>query len=303
MYFGNVSDFLNNNKNWLITQPKFRIKKSNLVEYIKIDGKYYKMDLSTGKLEIIEKSLEKRQEKSDKQLINKFSNKKLASLSVENKNNINAKKRNIISRNGINSVNKKQNLTLQTNFYKVKNKSIIKSTPRKITETSMSKILSKTYRPKINNENLFTPKSRIIKNKIFKSTAKNLQYQKLIKETKNKGLLYNLYTSSESKKNISNFDEKNPNDIFQDVDLYDLNKNENDTELVKKIKNQIFKNKIFHVMRKHYNFYNDNKTKLVKIPNINLAAAKNKFLENTKKDCFNKIYFLHREELIKKIRK
>ena len=70
----------------------------------------------------------------------------------------------------------------------------------------MSKILSKTYRPKINNENLFTPKSRIIKNKIFKSTAKNLQYQKLIKETKNKGLLYNLYTSSESKKNISNFD-------------------------------------------------------------------------------------------------
>ena len=148
-------------------------------------------------------------------------------------------------------------------------------------------------------------RNRVIKNKIFNTAIKYRRSQTLGKNTnKNKkGLLYTIYSSGESKKDFTSIDEKHPGDIFLDEDIYDLNKNENDTELVKNVKNQIFRNRIFHDMRKNYNFYNDNRSRLVKIPNINLAAAQNKFLEKTQKNWINKIYFLHREELIKKHKK
>ena len=300
MYFGNVRDFFYKNKNWLITQPKFEMKKSNLTEYIKIQGKYYKMDLSTGKLEIIKNSLDKKQKKFGKKIISKSSNQKVISLSTENRRKNDNKKRNRVSRNKNINLNKMQNLTMLTTFYRLKNKSMTNSIPRKITDTTASGVIPKTDRQKIDDKNLFPLKSRIVKNKIFNTNVKTLRYKTLPKNSNKKGLLYSLNRLREPKKDFSDIDEKNPADIFFDEDIYDLNKKENDSELVKEVKNQIFKNRIFHIMRKNYNFYNDSKTRLVKIPNINLAEAQSKFLENTKKDWSDKIYFLHKENLIKK---
>ena len=53
MYYGNVSDFFFKNKDWLLKQPKFHMSKMNNKNIVKIGGKYYKLDDTTGALEMI----------------------------------------------------------------------------------------------------------------------------------------------------------------------------------------------------------------------------------------------------------
>lgn len=302
MYFGSTSDLLFKDKNWLMKQPKFDVKESN-VNYIQMGGKTYKLNLLDGSLTLCEKTLNNFLRTTNKK---KSLNKALIKRkdTISNLNNPfkdinsftasrNKRASNVSSLKTLSNLNQNNNENDSDN-YKFKQINLKKS-----------KHANNYYLTERSNKT--KKKFNSTANKIFKRKLIKLDTTCLEKSLKSLKKFYSHQKKNNSKiKNFTVFGHKflKPQPIiltekekrekyFEKADncfnllykqhLYNLSgerinekiyyPTENDTELIKTYKDEMLKENIISKLKTQFQFYkesckNKNNKELNNIPNI-----------------------------------
>ena len=292
MYIGNLGDFFYKDKYWLLNQPK--ITKENKFQFIKTGGKIFKLNIYTGVLYEMKINTNKHLYKSSLSSIKNIKTQNIKKCKGSTKNiNINIKslnknknEKNIISP----KIKNRLNRTLEK---KEKNKLNIKRNKSSNTNTNFS-LTSRNY---YNNKteklyNLYLNKKYIF-NKIKKrnENRNNLEKNNFFtldvnnnKRTRNK--FYNFPPLNIKK----TFDYEKNNDIDSDEffqeDICEIKKEDN--RIITQVKNQLFKDKMFNILQKKYNFYKEDKNSIINIPKLNLDSARI-FYVNKRKSPIKKL--------------
>ena len=283
MYVGFLSDFFYKGKSWITNQPKITNHKK--YHFILMGGKIFKLDICSGRFsELNNKSFNVKNALKEKNINDDIKNKK---DKINIKLSLNKTNKKIISP----KTNKRSNQSLyskiQKNLSDKRSKSSKSSNNNKKLNFSFSPHNLKNHKEKIiflflNNKYKLTRNNKTIKNK---ETIEKYNFKtKAINNNNNRNNYksYN-YPFLKIKKSID-FD----NDIFYREDLYDINKEDN--ELIKSVKNQIFKDKMFKILKKKYSFYKDNKNNSTNIPQIKLESARKIYFDKKINKCKN-IFF------------
>ena len=286
MYIGNLGDFFYKNRCWLVNQPK--ITKENKYHYMVIGGKIFKLNIYSGELFEIKKSN------------NNSLNPNTLKSKNSNKNEINTKGKNSTDINFYNKNNKEKKISTSEDKNiiesflekKIKNKIFPKKRSTSLNLNSNFSLTSRNlYKKKDNILNIYLNKNFAFKgikkrNKNLKSLGKNSNFtfdinfnNILVSKSSN-------YNSLNNKKTLD-YDNENDN-IFIEEDIWEINKQDN--EITKRVKNRIFKDKMFKIFQKKYKFYQENKNSLLNIPKLKLDTAQHFYID--KKNCtIKKLYF------------
>ena len=298
MYIGNLGDFFYRNRYWLINQPK--ITKENKYHYMRIGGKIFKLNIYTGELFEVNKN-------NNKNLIlntlkTKMSNKDEIITKEKNNTNINVYNKN--NKEKKISSSKDKNIIEPYLEKKIKNKIFDKKRTKSLNINSNFSLTTRNfYKKKDNILNIYLNKnfaSKGIKkiNKKRNILDKNNYFTFDINNNKFTNKFSN-YNSLNNKK-LLEFDNDNDIDnIFIQEDICEIKKQDN--EIIKKVKNQLFKDRMFKIFQKKYNFFQENKNSVINIPKLKLDTAQHfhiniknsiikKFLNKTARNR-NKINF------------
>lgn len=282
MYFGNLSDFFYKGKTWLINQP--RITKDKTFQMIKIGGKIFKLNVYTGVLYEINKNnnqiiIEKAKTNNIKNNIKIKKSNTNIKLYIKNK-----KEKKIYSSTEKNISNKSSDKKLEKNINTERNKN-------SNINNNFSLLSKNVYKNKNDKTfNLYlTNKYKLINNQKCKNINNIEKYSFKTYATNNKKRLrsksYN-YPILNIKKTID-FDNNFDNIFIQD-DICEIKKDDN--RLITKVKNQIFKDKMFTILQKKYNFYGEKKNPLLNIPKLKLNDAQKIYIDN-KNTIIKKLFF------------
>ena len=276
MYLGNVSDFFYKNKLWLVNQPK--ITNENKYHYFEIGGKIFQLDIFYGFINEIDKN--------DKTYIFRKS--------------LKAKRSNTHGNLKIDTIKTNKYKNLKFYIKNKKEKDINFSKSNKIIDKSSEKNKKaqsfKKYKSSNINHNFTLSRQYFFRNentnKEFANLYLNKKYlltldvKKYIKNKNNfkKNNFLTLDNNQVSHKirresipffNINNKETIHSNDdqdnIFINEDMCTIEKGDNG--LVKSVKDEIFKDRMFKILQKKYNFYNDNTNNSLNIPKLNLRTA------------------------------
>ena len=295
MYFGTLSDFFYKGKNWLINQP--RITKEKSFQFIKLGGKIFKLNIYTGvlyeintinKINFIENTLRAKKIINDNLKLKKNNtNIKLYLNNKKEKKNISSCEKNILSQS---SLSKKIQKTLNDKRNKSSNINnhfslIPKNSYKKKMEKTFNLYLNHKYKLITNNNKNANKKLIRIEKYSFKGFDTNDKNSLRCKSYNN--------TNLNIKKSI-NYDSDLDNIFIQD-DADEIKKGDN--RLITKVKDQIFKDKMFRILRKKYNFYKDNNKRFLSIPKLKLDTARKIYID--KKNSISKKLYLNKTLRIK----
>ena len=282
MYIGNLADFFNKDKNWLINQPK--ITKENKYQFLRIGGKIFKLNIYTGVLYEINNNNNNNQLNSTlhRKSIIKDENKKKIEKNISILKNKN-KFQNILSNEKIilnNSSDKKNKKDLNNKRNKSSN---IKS--------NFSLTSRNNYKNKVDKSfNLYLNKKYALQG-ITKRNKHKENFGKLnclTFDINNKNRLRSKFYNFPNIKIKKSIDYDNDSDnIFIQDDICEIKKDDNG--IITKVKNQIFKDKMFRILRKKYNFFKEDKNPLLKIPKLRLDTAQNIYIDK-KKPIIKRLY-------------
>ena len=302
MYVGSVSDFFFKNKDWLISLPK--ITNENKFQLVKMGNKFFQLNIYTGVLQEMnqnnnlnncENSLNakrsKTQEKAKKERISsktytnmKFSmkNQKEESDMLPKNTQDKDEKDNPIEKKLKKGLTHKRNKSSNinndfclTSKYFLRNKKNKNKSQNSVVDLYLNqKYISMNGIKKVKSRNFITcdnSKKFKLKSNDFKST--------FIPKTRSKKII------------INGINDNMPENIyFPEENKYEINKEDN--EITINIKNELFKDKMFKILQKQYNFYNDYKNKndiFANIPKLKLKTAKSIYIEK-KKPLTQKLY-------------
>ena len=287
MYIGNLGDFFYKNRCWLINQPK--ITKENKYNFIRIGGKIFKLNIYTG--ELFE--------------LNKPNNKNINPISlktkISNRDEIITKEKNNTNINFYNNKNNKEKKTssskgkniIEPFLKKIKNKILSKKRTKSLNINSNFSLTTRNfYKKKDNVLNIYLNKNFAFKgiqkrNKTRNSLGRNNNFTfDLINNNKLTNKSSNYY-SLNNKKSMDYDNDDDTDDVFIQEDICEI-KNE-DNEIIKQVKNQIFKDRMFKIFQKKYNFFQENKNSLINVPKLKLDTAKNFYIDK-KNSIIKKIY-------------
>ena len=301
MYVGSVSDFFFKNKNWLISLPK--ITNENKFQVFKMGDKIFQLNIYTGVLQEINQN-------------NNLNNCENSLNAKRSKTQDKTKKEKISSKT---YTNMKFNLNNQEESDMLPKNTQDKDENNNLIEKKFKKGLAHKRNKSLNINNDFCMTSKyILRNKKNKNKSQisiadiylNQKYISInsIKKVKSRNFLtcdnskkFKLKSSSikstfipktKSKKIIINGinDNMSENIYFPEDNKYEINKEDN--EITTNVKNELFKDKIFRLLQKQYNFYSDYKNKndiFDNIPKLKLKTAKSIYIEK-KKPITQKIY-------------
>ena len=277
MYIGSLGDFFSKGKCWLINQP--RITKENKYHFIIMGGKIFKLDIYTGVLYEMNKNNSKNL--YERALNSKGNNK--TQNNINNNNFINAninpskKKQNgkkIISPKIKNILGQSLEKFENNKLYKKRNKSSnIKNNFSLTTRNYYKRKQDRSVNIYLNNKYIFNKiKKRNLNNK--NTFEKNnfltfdLNNQKRIRSKSH------IYPTLTFRKSLEN---DNDSDNFIQEDICEIKKEDNG--IITKVKNQIFKDKIFKILQKKYNFFKEDKNSIINIPKLKLDTARNLYVD------------------------
>ena len=287
MYIGNLGDFFYKNRCWLINQPK--ITKENKYNFLKIGGKIFKLNIYTGELFEINKDN------------NKNKNENTLKTKKNNKIDIHIKGKNSININFYNKNNKEKNISSSKDkdiikqFFekKIKNKTFAKKRTKSLNINSYFSLTTRNfYKKKDNILNKYLNKNFAFKgikkrNKNRNSLGKNNNFTFDINNNKLEIKSSN-YNSLNNKKSLDSDNDNDTDNIFIQEDICEIKKQDN--EIIKKVKNRMYKDKMFKIFQKKYNFFQENKNSLINIPKLKLDTAQN-FYVDKKNSLIKKLYF------------
>lgn len=275
MYVGNVGGFFYKDKEWVTKQPK--ITKENKYNYIAMGGKIFKINIYSGELNVLSQKNNKflflktlKAKKNNKELDIK-KNKTNINLSIQNKKE--NKSFSSIKKNIFDLFQKKN----KKKFYNKRNKSSNIKTNFSLTTRNYYNKTDKLFNIYLNKKYVLTELKKIEnRNRVNCLTYDSNRINSLRYKFHNFPLL------DIKKQNENNDDD----DLFIQEDICEIKKEDNG--IITKVKNQLFKDKLFKSLKKQYNFYEDNKNSFLNIPKINLDKAQN-------------LYFHKKSSAIKKI--
>ena len=302
MYVGSVSDFFFKNKDWLISLPK--ITNENKFQVVKMGNKFFQLNIYTGDLQEMnqnnnlnncENSLNaKRSKTQEKTKKEKFSSKTYTNMKFSMKNQ--KEENDMLPKN---TQDKDENdipieKKLKKNLAHKRNKS--SNINNDFCLTSKYFLRNKKNKNKSQNSiaNLYLNQKYISINSIKKGKSRNYLTCDNSKKFKLKGSEFKstFIPKIKSKKIIINGinDNMSENIYFPEDNKYEINKEDN--EITTNVKNELFKDKMFRILQKQYNFYYDCKNKndiFANIPKLKLKTAKSIYIEK-KKPLAQKLY-------------
>ncbi len=305
MYVGSVSDFFFKNKNWLISLPK--ITNENKFQVVKMGNKFFQLNIYTGVLQKMnqnnlnncENSLNaKRSKTQDKAKKEKISSKTYTNMKFNMKNQ--KEESDMLPKN---SQDKDENENDNPLVKKLKKELAHKRNKSSNINNDFcltSKYFMRNKKNKNKNHNsasvadLYLNQKYISINGIKKFKSRNFltcDNSKKVK-LKSNSIKSTFIPKTKSKKIIINGinDNMSENIYFPEDNKYEINKEDN--EFTANVKNEMFKNKMFRLLQKQYNFYNDYKNKndiFTCIPKLKLKTAKSIYIEK-KKPLTQKLY-------------
>ena len=242
-------------------------------------GKIFKLDIYTGVLYEMNKNNNKNL--YERELNSKGNNK--TQNNINNNNFINAninaykKKQNgkkIISPKIKNILGQSLEKFENNKLYKKRNKSSnIKNNFSLTTRNYYKRKQDRSVNIYLNNKYIFNKiKKRNLNNK--NTFEKNnfltfdLNNQKRIRSKSH------IYPTLTFRKSLEN---DNDSDNFIQEDICEIKKEDNG--IITKVKNQIFKDKIFKILQKKYNFFKEDKNSIINIPKLKLDTARNLYVD------------------------
>lgn len=277
MYIGSLGDFFSKGKCWLINQP--RITKENKYHFIIMGGKIFKLDIYTGVLYEMNKNNSKNL--YERALNSKGNNKTQNNINNNNfiNANINPSKK---KQNGKKIISPKIKNILGQSLEKFENNKLYKKRNKSSNiKNNFSLTIRNYYKRKqdrsvniyLNNKYIFNKiKKRNLNNK--NTFEKNnfltfdLNNQKRIRSKSH------IYPTLTFRKSLEN---DNDSDNFIQEDICEIKKEDNG--IITKVKNQIFKDKIFKILQKKYNFFKEDKNSIINIPKLKLDTARNLYVD------------------------
>ena len=279
MYIGSLGDFFSKGKCWLINQPK--ITKENKYHFIIMGGKIFKLDIYTGVLYEMNKN-------NNKNLYERALNSKGSNKTQNNINNKYFKNANINSynkkQNGKKIISPKMKNILDQSLEKFENNKLFKKRNKSSNIKNYFSLTTRNYYKKrqdksvniyLNNKYIFNKiKKRNLNNK--NTLEKNncltfdLNNQKRIRSKSH------IYPALTFRKSLEN-ENGNDSDNFIQEDICEIKKEDNG--IITKVKNQIFKDKIFKILQKKYNFFKEDKNSIISIPKLKLDTARNLYVD------------------------
>ena len=219
----------------------------------------------------------------ERELVLKRDNKTLNNINIKNKkdntkshNNKKQNDKKIISsriknifdeKNEKNKFYKKRNKSSNAkNYFSLTTRNYYKNKPDKSVNIYLNnKYIFNKIKKRNGNKNAFE------KNNFF---IFDLNNQKRIRSKTH------IFPNLNSKKSL-NSDNDNDSDNFIQEDICEIKKEDNG--IITKVKNQIFKDKIYKILQKKYNFFKEDKNSIINIPKLRLDTARNLYVD--KKNC------------------
>ena len=276
MYVGSLGNFFYKDKEWVNNQPK--ITKDNKFHYILMGGKIFKLDIYSGELYEIKKSNNKIL--FLKTLSEKRNHKHLDLMKNKTNTNININK----EKKDTSSINK--NIL---NLFKNKTKKELCNKRNKSSNVKTNfSLSSRNYYNKTEKFSNFYLNRKYVFSELTKKSKKRKRISNVLTfDGNNNKSLRNKFHNFPLL-NIKKTNNNDDDNLFIQEDICEITKEDNG--IITQVKNRIFKDKIFEVLKKKYQFFEKNKNSILNIPKLKLDTAQHLYI-HTKSSILKKINF------------